>query len=96
MQDDRVRMEHEAALIRLRENALKEKMQAQLEWIELQKINAQKKGKKGEDNADNDLLALGWYVRSTESSKYCLTTFVRRGWRVDAKTEKEANGLVEA
>ena len=47
MQDDRVRMEHEAALIRLRENALKEKMQAQLEWIELQKINAQKKGKKG-------------------------------------------------
>ena len=47
MQDDRVRMEHEAALIRLRENALKEKMQAQLEWIELQKINAHKKGKKG-------------------------------------------------
>ena len=48
MQDDRVRMEHEAAIIRLRENALKEKMQAQLEWIELQKINAQKRGKKGE------------------------------------------------
>ena len=55
MQDDRVRMEHEAALIRLRENALKEKMQAQLEWIELQKINAQKKGKKGADTVVSNL-----------------------------------------
>ncbi|XP_041369812.1 centrosome-associated protein 350-like [Gigantopelta aegis] len=44
MHDDLLRTEHQAAVLRLREKALKEKTKAELAWIRQQKQNHKKKG----------------------------------------------------